>query len=90
MESLSYPRRGHVNVSTLNFGASVSGCNPIQLSNAMKHLQSISESLDSIEELIQEHKEELDYGVEKAPVQWQKQQPTDKYNFISEISRYCN
>ncbi|XP_073994362.1 obscurin isoform X3 [Rhodnius prolixus] len=63
------------------------GCNPIQLSNAMKHLQSISESLDSIEELIQEHKEELDYGVEKAPVQWQKQQPTDKYNFISEISR---
>uniref|UniRef100_A0A0A9VUL5 Muscle M-line assembly protein unc-89 n=1 Tax=Lygus hesperus TaxID=30085 RepID=A0A0A9VUL5_LYGHE len=62
------------------------GCEKIQLSPTMKHLQSLSESGMPQETNILQ-KEELDYSIERAPLSWIKQLPTDKYSFISEISR---
>uniref|UniRef100_A0A1B6KVF2 Protein kinase domain-containing protein n=1 Tax=Graphocephala atropunctata TaxID=36148 RepID=A0A1B6KVF2_9HEMI len=61
------------------------GAPKIQLSRAMRHLQDIVESGQEV--VLEESKPHLDYRVEKSPIHWSHEQPTDKYNYISEISR---
>jgi hypothetical protein len=51
----------------------------------MKHLQDIVESGQEV--VHEETKSLLDYKVEKNPIHWSQDQPTEKYNYISEISR---
>lgn len=51
----------------------------------MKYQQELTEAGNSISETVQQPV--LDYSVEKAPIQISNNVPTEKYNFISEISR---
>ncbi|CAH1393217.1 unnamed protein product [Nezara viridula] len=60
------------------------GSEPINLPNTMKHLQAMSEMAD---DLSKPKTPLLDYSIERNPVQWTKQSPFSKYQFISEISR---
>lgn len=64
------------------------GAPKITVTSAMKHYQTLSESGQEVksEETAIRHGQ-LDYNVETSPVQWSTEQPTDKYNFISEIHR---
>uniref|UniRef100_A0A1B6FN80 Obscurin n=1 Tax=Cuerna arida TaxID=1464854 RepID=A0A1B6FN80_9HEMI len=61
------------------------GAPKIQLSRAMRHLQDIVEGGQEV--ALEVSKSHLDYRVEKSPIHWSQEQPTDKYNYISEISR---
>ncbi|XP_054277504.1 obscurin-like isoform X6 [Macrosteles quadrilineatus] len=61
------------------------GVPKIQMSRAMKHLQDIVESGQEV--VHEEQKSHLEYKVEKNPIHWSHDQPTEKYNYISEISR---
>ncbi|XP_046661140.1 obscurin isoform X2 [Homalodisca vitripennis] len=61
------------------------GAPKVQLSRTMRHLQDIVESGQEV--VLEESKSHLDYRVEKSPIHWSHEQPTDKYNYISEISR---
>ncbi|CAB0012839.1 unnamed protein product [Nesidiocoris tenuis] len=62
------------------------GAEKIQLSPTMKHAQTLSESgIPQETNIIQ--KEELDYSIERAPLTWLKQLPTDKFTFVSEMCR---
>ncbi|XP_066901444.1 obscurin isoform X2 [Halyomorpha halys] len=60
------------------------GSEPINLPNTMKHLQAISEMVDDVSK---PKTSLLDYSIERNPVQWTKQSPFSKYQFISEITR---
>ncbi|VEN40592.1 unnamed protein product [Callosobruchus maculatus] len=60
------------------------GAAKVQLSNAMRHLQEITDSGQAAEE----HAEmRLDYKVESTPIEWDDSDVKENYNFISEIHR---
>nr|CAH7742459.1 unnamed protein product [Callosobruchus chinensis] len=60
------------------------GAAKVQLSNAMRHLQEITDSGQPAEE----HAEmRLDYQVESNPIEWDDSDVKENYNFISEIHR---
>ncbi|CAH1967601.1 unnamed protein product [Acanthoscelides obtectus] len=60
------------------------GAPKIQLSNAMRHLQEITDSGQPAEE----HDEiKLDYAVESNPIEWDDSDVKENFNFISEIHR---
>lgn len=64
----------------------LSGVPKIQISRTMRHLQDLVDSGHEV--VLEEDKPHLDYRVEKNPPNWSTEQPTVKYNYISEISRY--
>lgn len=61
------------------------GAPKLQVSRAMRHLQDLVEGGQDVS--IDESKSHLDYSTEKNPIHWSHEQPTAKYNYISEISR---
>jgi hypothetical protein len=67
------------------------GCPKVtSISKAMLHLQQLTESGQKIQG-VEEEEEEIaaimDYSVERAPLTWKDENPSEKFNFISEISR---
>ncbi|XP_050295068.1 obscurin-like isoform X13 [Anthonomus grandis grandis] len=62
----------------------VDGSPKIQLSKAMAHLQSITDSGREIEE---DKPFKNNYSIENEPIQWEHSSIQDHYNFISEIAR---
>ncbi|XP_075215546.1 obscurin isoform X5 [Lycorma delicatula] len=64
------------------------GAPKITITSAMRHYQTLSESgLEIKPEDSPVSKTQIDYNKETSPIQWSTEQPTDKYNFISEIHR---
>lgn len=62
------------------------GAPKIVITKAMKHLQQITESGQEI--VLEEFKPKLDYSCEENPIEWSTESNlTDKYSFISEVSR---
>lgn len=62
------------------------GAPKVQVTRAMKHLQQLTESGQEVE--IEENKVGIDYSVEDNPLEWTTEgQLSDKYSFISELSR---
>ncbi|XP_024939523.1 obscurin isoform X4 [Cephus cinctus] len=62
------------------------GAQKVQVTRAMKHLQQLTESGQEIE--IEEAKSHINYSLEDTPIEWSTEgQLTDKYSFISELSR---
>jgi len=60
------------------------------ISKAMLHLQQLTESGQKVQGLEEEEEEcppIMDYAVERSPLTWKDENPAEKFNFISEISR---
>lgn len=64
----------------------ISGAPKVQITKAMKHLQSLCDSGQEV--VVDEAKPILDYSTELFPIKWSTDQPSEKYNFISEIARF--
>ncbi|XP_076264324.1 obscurin isoform X26 [Rhynchophorus ferrugineus] len=71
-------------VPTAPVTTKAAGAEKIQLSKAMAHLQSITDSGKEVEE---EKPFKNNYKNENEPVQWEHSSIQEHYNFISEISR---
>ncbi|KAK7869432.1 hypothetical protein R5R35_008161 [Gryllus longicercus] len=62
------------------------GAAKVQVTRAMKHLQQITDSGQEV--IVDDSKPKLDYSVEKTPIEWRSEGSlTDKYSFVSELSR---
>lgn len=62
------------------------GAPKVQVTRAMKHLQQLTESGQEID--IDDNKVHMNYKIEDDPIEWTTDgQLTDKYSFISELSR---
>ncbi|XP_066587330.1 obscurin isoform X6 [Prorops nasuta] len=62
------------------------GSPKVQVTRAMKHLQQLTEGGQEI--VLEEDKVHMDYSIEERPVEWcTESQLTNKYSFISELSR---
>lgn len=62
------------------------GCPKVQITQAMKHLQELTESGQEI--VLDEDKPHMDYSVEEHPIEWSTDTNfSSKYSFISEIYR---
>jgi len=62
------------------------GVPKVQVTRAMQHLQQITESGAEVDEEAESHK--LNYSTENNPLSWIPESDlSDKYHFISEISR---
>lgn len=76
---------GDFGVPTACIKTKEEGAEGIKLSRAMTHLQQLTDSGHPITE---EQKIKLDYSVERSPIEWDTEtNVSDKFNFISEISR---
>ncbi|XP_063238451.1 obscurin isoform X6 [Bacillus rossius redtenbacheri] len=62
------------------------GATKVQVTRAMKHLQQLTET--GREVTVDEPQARLDYSVETSPIEWSSEgQLTEKYSFVSELSR---
>ncbi|XP_046823070.1 obscurin isoform X4 [Vespa crabro] len=61
------------------------GIPQIQITSAMRHLQELTESGQEI--VLEEDKPHINYSVEEQPIEWSTETLTNKYSFISELSR---
>ncbi|XP_031365474.1 obscurin isoform X3 [Apis dorsata] len=62
------------------------GCPKVQITQAMKHLQELTESGQEI--VLDEDKPHMDYSIEEHPIEWSTDTNfSSKYSFISEIYR---
>lgn len=65
------------------------GVPKVEITRAMAHLQSITESGAEVNEM--EAAPKLDYSTENRPLNWiPEHDVSDKYHFISEISRFVH
>ncbi|XP_047356863.1 obscurin isoform X3 [Vespa velutina] len=61
------------------------GIPQIQITSTMRHLQELTESGQEI--VLEEDKPHINYSVEEQPIEWSTETLTNKYSFISELSR---
>ncbi|XP_046622188.1 obscurin isoform X5 [Neodiprion virginianus] len=62
------------------------GAPKIQVTRAMKHLQQLTDAGQEI--IIEDNKAGIDYSIEDKPLEWSNEgQLSEKYSFISELSR---
>ncbi|XP_012273370.1 obscurin isoform X3 [Orussus abietinus] len=62
------------------------GAPKVQVTRAMKHLQQLTESGQEI--VLEETRPHIDYSIEDKPIEWSTEnQLTNRYSFISELSR---
>lgn len=71
-------------VSSAVVTTKASGAQSIKLTSAMLHLQQITESGKEIEEDV---RIQYDYNIEGTPIEWNKSEAEEHYEFISELSR---
>lgn len=74
------------NITIHFFVSQYLGTTKVQVTRAMKHLQQLTESGHEVTS--EELKSHLDYNLENNPIGWSSESSlTDKYNFVSELSR---
>lgn len=60
------------------------GTPKVQMTNAMSHLQQMTDSGREVEE---ESTFDCNYNLENQPIEWEKSNAQEQYNFISELHR---
>uniref|UniRef100_T1IIA6 Muscle M-line assembly protein unc-89 n=1 Tax=Strigamia maritima TaxID=126957 RepID=T1IIA6_STRMM len=79
--------RGEFSVPSAIAATGDDTCEALTVSKAMKHQQELSEGRQEQLDFTPKQQQQLDYTVEENPVELSTGNPTDKFNFLSEIAR---